>query len=71
MKFSLSVTAVLSSLALGPLSHSAEPAANDEDTKKGNRAVQFGKLDKNADGTLSKDEFLHAGQNGGGQATGE
>lgn len=71
MEFSLSVTAVLSSLALGPLSHSAEPAANDEDTKKGNRAVQFGKLDKNADGSLSKDEFLPAGQKGGGQATGE
>jgi Ca2+-binding EF-hand superfamily protein len=58
MKLILSVTAVLGSLALGSLSHSAEPAANDEDTKKGNRAVQFGKLDKNADGSLSKDEFM-------------
>lgn len=58
MKLILSVTALLGSLALVSLSHSAEPAANDEGTKKSNRAVQFGKLDKNADGSLSKDEFM-------------
>jgi Ca2+-binding EF-hand superfamily protein len=58
MELTLPVVAVLGSLALGPLSHSAEPAANDEGTKKSNRAVQFGKLDKNADGSLSKDEFM-------------
>jgi len=28
-------------------------------------------MDANGDGVLSKDEFVHAGKNGGGQATGE
>jgi Ca2+-binding EF-hand superfamily protein len=34
-------------------------------------AKAFSKMDANGDGVLSKEEFVHAGKKGGGEANGE
>lgn len=57
MKNSLLIVTLLGSLTIIPAARSADPAPGTEE-KAARRAAQFPKLDKNADGSLSKEEFL-------------
>jgi Ca2+-binding EF-hand superfamily protein len=57
MKNSLLAATLLGSITFVAVARSADPASGTDD-KAAKRAAQFPKLDKNADGALSKEEFL-------------
>ena len=57
MRNSLLAATLLGSLTLVPAAQSADPPAG-SDEKAAKRAALFPKLDKNGDGSLSKEEFV-------------